>query len=136
MALISKRIRTEPDENRDFIAHRLTEIRNKYNSKRDTREISREVSRDAALGEISCEGLRNINHLKIREVDSPISCLQKSFARDVGYFSNKEIGMEARRFGEHKVDLRAEEADPRINNIEKINQKIRHILRDIETKKD
>lgn len=79
--LISKRVKTEPEnENRNYISYRLSEIKNKYSSRRE-----------APLGEISCEGLRNMNNVKIKEVDSPISFLQKSHMRPSNYYSNKDI---------------------------------------------
>lgn len=130
--LISKRIKTDSDsENRNYMSYKLNEIKSKYSSRRET-----------PLNEISCERMRNLNNFKIKQVDSPISYLQKGRERERegNYYSSKGLGNgggggngeEKRGWERREEEMRGYQTEPRIQSIDKINMKIKSILKTIE----
>jgi hypothetical protein len=82
------------------------------------------------LNEISSNGPRNISHLNIKEVDSPISCMQKSMFRHNNYFSAKDRKPVGRL--NEPIECKVKLDDLRVLNMDKINQKIKSILNTIE----
>lgn len=124
------RIRTEPDCNEnDAISRRINQIKNKYNIKERPQ---------VPLGELNHEQLSNIGGVNIKEVDSPMNCLSKN-STNARYFG-KNVQVESpsttlARESSFTKDTPPMEHyssgtlnDPRIQNIDKINMKIRNIL--------
>jgi hypothetical protein len=128
------RIRTEPDcdENADAISRRISQIKSKYNIK--------ERAHVAPLGEINHEQISNISGLNIKEVDSPMNCLNKTgsntkfFGRIAAQGESPSTNTltrqstEAREISQLSSTTNLVHNDPRIQNIDKINMKIRSIL--------
>mgnify|MGYP007060854367 CR=1 FL=1 len=119
----SKRIKTEPcyDENISSIDMRLAEIKNKYQKRDSSRPLS----------ELNENGFRNINHIRIKEVDSPISCLKRSSLQN-NYFTAKDYRQQQSRPQNPEHFQYQTKDNSRTDNIDTINQKIRNILKTIE----